>query len=178
MLGSAWEGSLPYAVDRTIVVMRPDGARRFTVTAPDRVVFLSAHSRGYAAVLADGRVLTISPAGSVLRERAFDARFVEAALLAAPGLILKTRDGLEIRNGDSVRELELPAGARFLGYSEGIAAYATQHLPHAREGGVPRRARETRNRLRLRRLRLVQRVDDRDRCGALSDGHPRVGVAR
>ena len=54
ILGSVWEGSLPYATGRTIVVLAPNGSRRFTLTAADRVVFLSAHSRGYAAVLANG----------------------------------------------------------------------------------------------------------------------------
>lgn len=125
VLGSAWEGSLPYAVDRTIVVLGWNGARRFALTAPERVVFVSAHSRGYAAVLADGRVLTISSAGRVLRERAFEPGFVEAAVLTARGMIMKTRDGLEIRHGESRQAFELPAGARFVGYSEGIAAYAS-----------------------------------------------------
>ena len=44
VLGSAWEGSLPYATGRQIVVLAPNGSRRFTLTAPDRVVSLSAHS--------------------------------------------------------------------------------------------------------------------------------------
>ena len=60
ILGSVWEGSLPYATGRTIVVLAPNGSRRFSFTAADRVVYLSAHSRGYAAVLANGSVLTIS----------------------------------------------------------------------------------------------------------------------
>jgi hypothetical protein len=125
LIGSAWEGSLPYALDRTIIVLRPDGGRRFKLTAPDRVVFVSAHSRGYAAVLADGRVLTISSTGTVLRERPFDPGFVQAAVLTGPGMMLKTMEGIEIHNGASVRELPLPAGARFLGYSEGLLAYAS-----------------------------------------------------
>jgi hypothetical protein len=125
VVGSAWEGSLPYAIDRTIVVLGSNGARRFALDAPARVVFVSAHSRGYAAVLADGRVVTISSAGRVLRERAFEPGFVETAVLTARGMILKTRDGLEIRDGESRQAFELPAGSRFVGYSEGIVAYAT-----------------------------------------------------
>ena len=46
-------------------------------------------------------------------------------MLAAPGLIVKTADGLEIHRGNTVRRIPLPAGARFLGYSEGIVAYGT-----------------------------------------------------
>ncbi len=125
ILGRVWEGSLPYATGSKIVVLAPNGSRRFTLTAPDRVVSLSAHSRGYAAVLANGDVLTISLAGKLLREREFEPGVVQEALLAAPGLIVKTRNGLEIHNGDSIRQIPLPRGSRFLGYSEGIAAYAT-----------------------------------------------------
>ena len=125
ILGRVWEGSLPYATGSKIVVLAPDGSRRFTLTAPDRVVSLSAHSRGYAAVLANGDVLTISLTGKLLRERDFEPGAVQEAVLAAPGLILKTRNGLEIHNGDSIRQIPLPPGSRFLGFSEGIAAYAT-----------------------------------------------------
>jgi hypothetical protein len=123
VLGRAWEGSLPYATGTKIVVLAPNGSRRFTLTAPDRVVSLSAHSRGYAAVLASGNVLTISPEGKALREFPFAAGVVQDALLAAPGLVVKTKIGLEIRKGDSIRQIALPAGSRFLGLSEGIVAY-------------------------------------------------------
>jgi hypothetical protein len=125
VLGRVWEGSLPYAIGRTVIVLAPNGSRKFTLTAPDRVVALSAHSRGYAAVLASGSVLTISLAGKVLREFPFEPGFVQEAVLAAPGLVVKTVNGLEIRNGDSTREIALPRSARFLGLSEGIVAYGT-----------------------------------------------------
>jgi hypothetical protein len=125
ILGSVWEGSLPYATGRTIVVLAPNGSRRFTYTAADRVVFLSAHSRGYAAVLANGSVLTFSPVGKLIRERPFARGVAQSALLAAPGLIVETPAGLEIHGVGPVRTIPLPAGARLLGYSEGIAAYGT-----------------------------------------------------
>ena len=125
ILGRAWEGSLPYAIGRTIVVLAPNGSRRFSLTASARVVALSAHSRGYAAVLANGSVLTVSPTGNAIRERAFAPGAVQAAVLAAPGLIVETAAGLEIHGVTSVRTIPLPTGARFLGYSEGIAAYGT-----------------------------------------------------
>lgn len=125
VLGRVWEGSLPYAVGRTVIVLAPNGSRRFTLTAPDRVVALSAHSRGYAAVLASGNVLTISLQGKVLREAQFEPRFVQDAVLAAPGLVVKTIDGLEIHKEGSIREIALPQGSRFLGLSEGIVAYGT-----------------------------------------------------
>ncbi len=123
ILGSVWEGSLPYATGRTIVVLAPNGSRRFTYTAADRVVFLSAHSRGYAAVLANGSVLTFSPIGKLIKERPFAPVAAQSAVLAAPGLIVETAAGLEIHGVGPVRTIPLPAGARFLGYSEGVAAY-------------------------------------------------------
>ena len=125
VLGRPWEGSLPYATGRTIVVLAPNGSRRFTLTAADRVVALSAHTRGYAAVLANGTVLSISSAGAVIRERTFEPGEVSDAVLAGPGLIVKTRAGLEIHGNTGVRTLPLPSGARFLGYSEGTVAYGT-----------------------------------------------------
>jgi hypothetical protein len=123
LLGSAWEGSLPYATGRTIIVLDPNGARRFSLVAADRVVALSAHTRGYAAVLADGHVLSISPAGKIVRDRAFAPGEVSAAVLAGPGLILKTRIGLEIHGNADVRTVPMARGSRFLGYSEGTIAY-------------------------------------------------------
>lgn len=125
VLGRAWESSLPYAVGGTVIVLAPNGSRKFTLTAPDRVVALTAHSRGYAAVLAGGNVLTISPEGTVLNEFPFAEGIVQDAVLAAPGLIVKTRDGLEIHKGLAVRKIPLPRGSRFLGFSEGIVAYGT-----------------------------------------------------
>ena len=46
---------------------------------------------------------------------------MQAALLAAPGLIVETAAGLEIHGVGPARTVPLPPGARFLGYSEGIA---------------------------------------------------------
>lgn len=125
ILGRAWEGSLPYAIGRTIVVLAPNGSRRFSLTAAARVVSLSAHTRGYAAVLASGSVLTISKAGKLIRERTFAPGAVQSAVLAAPGLILEVAAGLEIHGIGPLRTIPLPAGARFLGYSAGTVAYGT-----------------------------------------------------
>lgn len=124
VLGRPWEGALPYAIGRTVVVLGPNGARRFAVTAPARVVRVSAHSRGYAAVLETGNVLTISLDGRPLREHTF-TQPVEDAVLAAAGLIAKTRDGLEIRDGTSTRTIALPRGSRFLGYAQGLVGYGS-----------------------------------------------------
>jgi hypothetical protein len=123
LLGRVWEGSLPYVTGRTIIVLAPNGSRRFSLTAADRVISLSAHSRGYAAVLANGTVLSISTGGKPIRERSFPPGTVEEAVLAAPGLVVKTTTGLEIHRDGPVRKIPLPRGSRFLGLSEGTVAY-------------------------------------------------------
>ena len=125
VVGRAWDDSLPYAVGRRIVVLAPNGARKFTLDAPEQVSALSAHSRGYAAVLADGSVLAISPTGRILGQTPFDPAGAQSAVLVAPGLIVETAEGLEIHHGATVTRIPLPAGARFLGFSEGIVAYGT-----------------------------------------------------
>jgi len=125
VVGRAWDDALPYAVGRRIVVLSANGSRKFSLDAPEAVSTLSAHSRGYAAVLADGSVLAISPTGRILGQTPFDAGDAQSAVLAAPGLIVETVDGLEIHRGAAVVRVPLPAGARFLGYSEGIVAYGT-----------------------------------------------------
>jgi hypothetical protein len=125
VVGRAWDDSLPYAVGSRIVVLSPNGSRKLSLDAPAPVSALSAHSRGYAAVLADGSVLAISPTGRILGQTPFDAGDAQSALLAAPGLIVETVEGLEIHRGTTVRRIPLPAGARFLGFSEGVVAYGT-----------------------------------------------------
>ena len=125
VLGEAWEGSLPYSVGRTVIVLAPNGSRRFTLTAPDRVVALSAHTGGYAAVLANGHVITISLQGRLLSDFPFEPGFVKDAVLAAPGLVMMTANGIAVRKGGGVQEIHLPRDARFLGFSEGVVAYGT-----------------------------------------------------
>ncbi len=125
VLGRAWDDALPYAVGRKIVVLSPNGSRKFSLDAPEQVSALSTHSRGYAAVLADGSVLAISPTGGILGQTPFDGGGAQSAVLSARGLIAETVDGLEIHRGATVARIPLPAGSRFLGYSEGIIAYAT-----------------------------------------------------
>ncbi len=125
VLGSAWEESLPYAVGRTIVVLSSNGSRRFSVDATDEVRTLSAHSRGYAAVLANGSVLRLSLTGRVLGRTPYPPGFAQFAVLAAQGLVVKTVAGLEIHRNGAVRRLSLPAGSRFLGLSAGVVAYGT-----------------------------------------------------
>ena len=74
-------------------------------------------------MLENGSVLTFSTAGRLIRERTFAPGAVQAAVLAAPGLIVKTAAGLEIHGAAPTQNYPLPRNARFLGYSEGLVAY-------------------------------------------------------
>lgn len=123
VLGRPWEGSLPYASGRTVVSLAPNGSRTLTLTAEDRVVALSAHTGGWAAVLANGTVLAIRPGPVVTRYAFAPGKVSDAVLTSARGLIVKTSAGLEIRKGVEMRTLALPRGARFLGLAEGLFAY-------------------------------------------------------
>ena len=146
VLGHAWDDALPYAVGRKIVVLSPNGSRKFSLDAPEAVSTLSANSRGYAAVLADGSVLAISPTGRILGQTPFDAGDAQSAVLAAPGLIVETVDGLEIHRGTAVVADPAPGRralprllARHRRVRDGQAAAAAadrerqrRPLPHAR----------------------------------------------
>ena len=68
-------------------------------------------------------MLTFSTAGRLIRERTFAPGAVQAAVLAAPGLIVKTAAGLEIHGAAPTQNYPLPRNARFLGYSQGLVAY-------------------------------------------------------
>jgi hypothetical protein len=124
VLGRPWEGTLPYAVGRRIFALStfPEG-RSFSLTVRDRVVALSAHTGGLAAVLADGAVLEIRPNRPVV-EHPYPRGEVSAAVTTSlRGLIVKTRAGLDVIKGGDVQTVPLPVGARFLGAAQGIFAY-------------------------------------------------------
>jgi hypothetical protein len=125
LLGRIWEGSLPYAIGRTIVVLDYDGSRRFTLTVSDRIVALSAHSGGYAALLANGQVVTLSQAGKHVKTHAYDPGVAQEAVLTRQGLVVKTTAGLDVHAAGTVRTLPLPRGAKFFGLTEGLVAYGT-----------------------------------------------------
>lgn len=123
VLGRSSEGTLPYAVGRRILALSPNGARSFSLAVRDRVVGLSSHTGGYAAVLEDGTVLEIRPGRPVVEHAYPPGMASEAVLTSARGLIVKTKAGLDVRRGGSVQTFPLPAGARFFGYAEGLVAY-------------------------------------------------------
>ena len=101
---------LPYAVDRTVVALRADGARRFSWTAPARVVALAAKD-GELAVASEGGVVTLLDAsGRVLRREAFGAE-IDEVRIAGASLVVQHGRTLELRGG-RVAMYSLVAGAK------------------------------------------------------------------
>ncbi|MGI9113328.1 MAG: hypothetical protein ACR2GT_14225 [Gaiellaceae bacterium] len=102
---------LPYAVERTVVALRPNGARRISWTAPARVIALDALEDRLAVAVEGGAVVVLDGNGRELRTEMF-ARTVDAVRLTRTGLVAQSGRSLELREGGSVRKLSLPAGAR------------------------------------------------------------------
>jgi hypothetical protein len=103
---------LPYAVDREVVALRTNGARRFAWTAPSRVVALSALDGELAVAQEGGRVTVLDPTGHALREESY-AGEIAAVKLTGAGVLVQRGRTLEYRDGTGARwTAVLPAGAR------------------------------------------------------------------
>jgi hypothetical protein len=124
VLGTAYDAGIPYALDRTVIVLRPTGARAFAWEAPERVLAVTAGQPGYAVTLAGGDVVTLDGRGEPVRRHAFAER-PRAAMLATPGLIVHLPGRVLVRGSDSERSFPVPVNARFLGFASGIVAFAS-----------------------------------------------------
>ena len=114
-------GSLPYAVDREVIALRTNGARRFAWTAPARVSALSAVGGELAVASAGGVVTVLDAGGNVLRSESY-ASEVQAVELTAAGLVVQRGRTLELRGAGGPRTWSLPARAR-LDDAQGNRAY-------------------------------------------------------
>lgn len=89
---------LPYAVDRTVVALGANGARRFSWTAPARVVALAAKD-GELAVASQGGVVTVlDGSGRVIRREVF-GKEIEALRITGDSLAVQHGRTLELRGG-------------------------------------------------------------------------------
>ncbi|MEJ7568808.1 MAG: hypothetical protein WKF41_11140 [Gaiellaceae bacterium] len=110
--GGAQSGNiLPYGVDRTVVALRPSGARQFRWTAPAKVVALSASGARLAVAIEGGRVIVLDGNGRILRSETF-ARTVEAVKLTPNALLVQSGRTLEVRDDGGIRSYSLLAGIR------------------------------------------------------------------
>jgi outer membrane protein assembly factor BamB len=109
--GSRFGDLLPYAVDRDVIVLRKDGARRFVWRAPARVTALSALF-GKIAVASEGGVVTVLDAsGTPLMSEEFEGE-IAAVELSGDGILVQRGRTLELRRSDGRRAFALPAGAK------------------------------------------------------------------
>ncbi len=115
---------LPYALDRTVVALRNDGARRFSWRAPARVTALAALD-GELAVASEGGVVTILDAqGDVLGTETF-AGEIQTVRLTGTGVLVQRGRTLELRSGDTTRTWQLPARATLRDATATAAFYVT-----------------------------------------------------
>jgi len=102
---------LPYAVDRSVVVLRASGARRFGWTAPARVTALAARDGEVAVASAGGLVTVLDAGGRVLRTEQYDGD-VTAVAVTGSSLVAQHGRTLEVRGGGPDRLFTLRGGAR------------------------------------------------------------------
>lgn len=89
---------LPYAVDRSVVALRVNGARGFSWTAPGRVVALAANG-GELAVASEGGVVTVlDSSGRVLRRETYGSE-IDVVRITGDSLAVQRGRTLEIRGG-------------------------------------------------------------------------------
>lgn len=116
---------LPYAVDRTVVALAANGARRFAWTAPARVVALSAFGGELAVAMEGGGVTILDAAGRILRSETF-AGEVQVIRITGNGLLVQRGRTLELRGGGPPRTWLLPAQTSLEDATADAAYYVTR----------------------------------------------------
>lgn len=119
--GGARPGDLlPYAVERTVIALQSNGARRFAWTAPARVIALSALGDRLAVAVEGGRVIVLDGDGRVLRTETFTGA-VDAVRLIPSGVLVQSGRSLELRDGAGARTYSLLTGTRLADATAGTA---------------------------------------------------------
>jgi hypothetical protein len=131
VLGAGDSEILPYAVDRRVVALRAGGARRFTWTAPARVVALAANAGELAAAVETGDVYLLDRNGVVLYRASLLPR-VDAVALGGTRLVIQGGRRLVLRrNADQYSSWTLPSGARLVDADGETALYVAGSAVHA-----------------------------------------------
>lgn len=102
---------LPYAVGSVVVVLRSNGARRFTWKAGSRVVALAAADGETAVAEDDGRVTLLDAAGKVVRAEEL-APGIQALRSTGDRVLVHRRGTLEQLGGRGPTTIPLPRDAR------------------------------------------------------------------
>ena len=116
---------LPYAVDRTVIALGANGARRFSWTAPARVVALSALDGELAVATEGGEVTVLDGAGSIVRNESY-ASEIQVVKITGNGLLVQRGRALELRNAGTPRIWMLPPVARLEDAADARAYYVAR----------------------------------------------------
>jgi hypothetical protein len=108
--GSRFGSFLPYAVDRDVFVLHPDGSRAFAWRAQARVVALSARFGRIAVASAGGHVDLLDARGTVVRSEDF-ATEITAVKLSGEGVVVQRGRTLELRRPGVSRVFLVKAGS-------------------------------------------------------------------
>lgn len=87
---------LPYAVGRTVAVLRVNGSRRFAWTAPTTVTALSAFGGELAVAVEGGDVFVLDASGQILRTQTFGST-ADAVHLTDGALAIQRGRSIEVR---------------------------------------------------------------------------------
>lgn len=120
-VGDGDQDLLPYAVNRTVVVLGANGARRFSWTAPAHVTAVDAFAGEVAVATTGGLVTVLDGSGSVLREESFGSD-VYNVQISGSSLVAQVGRSLEVRGGSSTKEILLRRDLRLVGAGGGRAA--------------------------------------------------------
>ena len=109
--GSRFGSFLPYATDRDVTVLRPNGSRAFTWRAPARVVALSAHFGRIALASEGGHVTILDSTGRPIRTEDFGQELSEV-MLSGDGVLVQRGRTLELRRPGVSRSFLVPGRSR------------------------------------------------------------------
>lgn len=111
---------LPYAVNRTVVVLRANGARRFAWTAPAPVTAVDAFAGEVAVATAGGLVTVLDAGGRVLDEQRFAAD-VYGLQISGGSLVAQVGRTLEVRGPSPTRKIVVRRDLKLVGAGGGRA---------------------------------------------------------
>lgn len=111
---------LPYAVNRTVVVLRANGARRFAWTAPAPVTAVDAFAGEVAVATAGGLVTVLDAGGRVLSEERFGTD-VYGLQISGTSLVAQVGRTLELRGPSSTKTIVLRRDLKLVGAGGGRA---------------------------------------------------------
>jgi len=138
-VGDGDDDLLPYAVNRAVVVLGANGARRFAWTAPAPVTAVDAFAGEVAVATAGGLVTVLDGNGRVLHEESFGPD-VYSLQISGSSLVAQVGRSLEIRGGTSNKRIPLRGDLRLVGAGGGRAALLGRDGAHLLDLGTGKKS--------------------------------------